>query len=136
MSLGKIELNSRKHKFENQTLSNINTTYNNVTTNATSQVINCGQYRKATLGFELTKSGTPIDITIIVEISLNGTNYTQLCNGPLSKWIYDDVAVTGGIQRSFTFPIACQKVRIKVVATGTTAVNTFTMSNANLFLGD
>lgn len=136
MSLGEIELNSKKYKFENQLLSNINTTYNNVTTNATSQVINCSQYRQVTLGFDLTKAGTPTDIIIILEISLNGTNYTQLTNGPLSKWIYDDVAVTGGTQRSYTFPIACQKIRVKVVATGTSAVNTFTMSNANLYLRD
>src|SRR3989344_3963338 len=127
MSLGKIELNSKKYKSENQVLNNINTIYNNVTTNATSQSIDCSQYRQATLGFDLTKNGTPVDITIIVEISLNGTTYAQLTNGPLSKWIYDDTAVTGGIQRSFTFTIACQKIRVKVVATGTTAVNTFTM---------
>ena len=52
MPLGEIELNSKKYKFENQLLSNINTTYNNVTTNATSQVINCSQYRQVPLGFD------------------------------------------------------------------------------------
>ena len=116
-------------------LDNISTTYDDDPTTATSTAIDCWNYRKATLSFELDKAGTPTDIVIEVWISLDGTNYTKLMNGFLGDLRYDDTAVDSGIEESLAFDIACQKIKIKVTCTGTDAGgNTFTVANAALFL--
>lgn len=118
------------------TLDNISTTYNNVTTTATSTGKECWNYRQATISFELTESGAATNIIIEVEVSLDGTNYTKLMNGGLGAWIYDDgvISSAGTLKRSYTFPIAAQLIRVKVTATGTSATNTFTMANAMLYM--
>jgi len=116
------------------TLDNVSTTYNNTTTTATSTAKECWNYRWATIGFTLSSSSTPTDITFAVEVSLDGTNYVKMMGGPLGLWIYDDTACTSAISPSLTFPIACQLVRLKVTATGTDATNTFTVANATLYL--
>jgi hypothetical protein len=119
----------------NTALTAINTTYDNVTTTATSASIDCSGYREAAVSFTLTKANTPTDITFEVECSLDGTNYAKHTNGPLSSWIYDDTAVGAtGISRCLVFPICYNQVRVFVRATGTTATNTFTIANANLYL--
>lgn len=117
-------------------LDNINITYDDSPTNATSQDIECWNYRQATLGFDLTESGTATDIEIEVQVSLDGTNFFPLVNGGLGKWIYDDATISGEgtLSRAYTFPIAAYKIRVKVIGTGTTASNTFTMANAYLYM--
>jgi len=123
-------VNSRYH-----VLSNISTTYNNTTTTATSDEVECWNYRYACFSFEMTKANTPTDITIEVETSLDGTNFSKQMNAALGAWIYDDTVVgSGGIERNYIFPIAAQIIRIKVTATGTSASNTFTLTNGQLYL--
>lgn len=113
---------------------NIDTTYNNVTTTATSAWYECWNYRYCTFGFDLDKANTPTDIQIEVELELgDGASAKKLMNGPLGMWIYDDTAVGSGIERAYTFPICAYKMRIKVTATGTDASNTFTMANSCLY---
>lgn len=117
------------------TLDNISTTYNNTTTTATSTGKDCWNYRQASLSFDLTRANAPTDLTFTIETSGDGTNYQTLVNAGLGAWVYDDVVIgASGIKRSYTFPIACQKIRVKVVATGTTASATFTVANACLYL--
>ena len=119
----------------NTALTAINTTYDNVTTTATSANIDCSGYKEAAVSFTLTKANAPTDITFEVECSLDGTNYAKHTNGPLSSWVYDDTAVgASGISRCLVFPICYAFVRVFVLATGTTATNTFTIANANLYL--
>ena len=113
---------------------NIDTTYDDDPTTATSGWIECWQYRKATFGFELDKANTPTDILIEIEVDLGDGNAKKLMNDFLGDWRYDDTAVGTGIEEAITFDIAADRIRIKVTCTGTDATNTFTMANSVLLL--
>ena len=119
---------------EYNALSTLDDTYNNTTTTNVSSNITCWQYRVACLSFELDKANTPTDILFEVEVSLDGTNFTKLMNGPLGNWKYDDGVIGSGIERSLAFPIACQLIRVRVTAAGTDASNTFAVDNTMLYL--
>lgn len=113
---------------------NVAATYNNTTTTTTSAGIDCWPYRQATLAFELTLANTPTDIRIDVEVSLDGTNYAKLMNGPLGSLVYSTAAIGAGIKRAITFPIAAAKIRLVVTATGTSASNTITLANPVIYM--
>jgi hypothetical protein len=113
---------------------NIDDTYDNVTTTQTSSWHECWQYRHATFGFELDKANTPTDILIEIEVDLGDGNAKKLMNWFLGAWYYDDTTVGTGIEEALEFPIAADRIRIKVTATGTSAVNTFTMANSVLYM--
>ena len=116
------------------TLTALNQTYYDDPTTDVSAAVTCHQYRQATLAYELDKANTPTDILFEVEVSLDGTNYTKLMNDFLGDLRYDDTAVGAGIEESVTFPIACQKIRVRVTCTGTDATNTFTVANCVIYL--
>jgi len=121
-------------KSEYNVLTALNDTYDDEVVTNVSANIDCWQYRYATVGFDLTKANTPTDLEFDIEVSLDGTNYQKLTNGGLAKWLYDDQTVgSGGIERAFGFPIGCQKVRVRVTATGTTSSATFTVANATIY---
>lgn len=113
----------------------IETTYNNVTTTATSASVDSSLYRFATISFSLTKANTPTDILFDVELSADNTNWRKCLNGFLANWLYDDTVVgSGGLNPALTFRVASPYMRVKVTATGTTASNTFTIATAQLYL--
>ena len=120
-------------KPEYNDLDNIGTTYSDDPTATVSSSFDCWQYRECCIGFELDKASTPTDILFEVEVSLDGTNYTKLMNNFLGDWRYDDTSVDTGIEESVVFPIACQKIRVRVTATGTDAGNTFTVANPVIY---
>lgn len=122
-------VNSRYHA-----PNNVSTTYNNTTTTATSTAIECFKYRFCSIGYSISASSTPTDIQIFVETSLDGTNYNVLTNDALGSLIYTDTNVSGGIDEAYQFPIAANDIRIRIVATGTDASNTFTVSNFTIYL--
>jgi hypothetical protein len=117
------------------TLSNVSTDYDTAAETATSQNIDCWRYRRCTVGFTLSSTGTPTDIQFIVEISLDGTNYFEMKNGALGQWIYDDTYVATARNIAFTFDIACRNIRLKVVSAGGSSGSVkFTVSNAAMYL--
>lgn len=112
---------------------NIDATYNNVTTSATSAAMNVEGFLNHCLGFDLAKANTPTDITIAVQANLGDGNWKQLMNWGLGDWRYDDTAVgASGLSECYQFACAAKELRIVVTATGTTAANTFTLSNSVL----
>lgn len=117
------------------TLTNVSTTYNNTTTTATSASVDCWQYRKASISFDLTVANTPTTIQFFVEGSNDGTNFEVMRNGFLATWIYDDVVIStaGTLKVNLNFELCTQKIQLRVVATGTTASATFTVANAVLY---
>lgn len=121
-------------------LSDINTTYDDSPTTAVSADIECWQYRKATLAYDLTETGAATDITIQVEVSLDGTNFEILTNWGLSSLVYTDDQITASpsntLKEAITFDIACQEIRVRVTATGSNGSNSFTMANATLYFRD
>ena len=124
-------VNARYHEW-----SNVSTTYNDTTTTATSAAIECWQYRVACISFELTESGAATDILFEVFTSYDGTNFTKMRNGPLGLWLYDDstIADSDWEDPNLVFPIACHSIQLKVTATGTDSSNTFTVTNAAIYL--
>lgn len=123
-----------KLRYLNTVLTDLNQTYDDDPTTDVSASIDCSEYRKATLGFELTKANTPTDIVFDVEVSLDGTNYTKLMNDFLGDLRFDDNAIGSGIEESVIFFIACNYIRVRVTCTGTDASNTITVANCNLYL--
>ncbi len=131
---GYQQVKNRAQEDAGTTLTAINTTYNNVTTTASSADITTRTFRTCDLIFTLVSSGTPTDIQIIAEAK-DGSTYFAMKNGFLGKFVFDDTAVSTSQNIHVTFPCpASGTMRIRVVATGTTALNTFTMSNAKIFL--
>lgn len=122
-------VNARYHEPDN-----VSTTYNDSTTTATSTAIECCKYRYCTIGYELDESGAATDIQIFVEVSLNGTDFTVLTNDALGSLIYTDSNIGSGLEESYMFPIAANDIRIRIVATGTDASNTFTVTNFTIYL--
>lgn len=120
----------KKAKYEEPT--NIDTTYNNTTTTATSAAIDVNGYSQFVLGFDLTKNSTPTDLLIEVEVDLGDGNYKKLMNNWLGDWRYDDTAVGSGIEEAMYFQATADNIRITVTATGTDATKTFTMANSVL----
>lgn len=121
-------------EYEATELEDISTTYNNTTTTETSQEIDISTYRYATLVFTLDSTNTPTDIEFSVEISADGTNFFKMINNGVGHWVYDDTICATAINEGYTFPIAAQLIRIRVVALGTSASNTFEVSDAYLYL--
>lgn len=119
---------------ERISLSTLNTTYDDSPTTVTSSSVECWNYRWATFSLTIDSTNTPTDLQIDIEVSQDGTNFAKLMNGPLGLWKYDDVATATAISRALSFPICAYKIRVTITCTGTTASNTFAVTNAMLFL--
>ena len=119
-------------------LTAINTDYDTTSTETnTSTEIECFQYRQATLYVEITKTGSPTDILFEVEVSMDGTNFAPMVNNALGSFLFSNAAIGSGIEQAYTFPIACQEIRVKATATGLSAgVDEITVANASLYLRD
>lgn len=115
-------------------LSDLNVTLDDSPTTVTSAAVVCWQYRMATFGFTIDSTNSPTLLQVIVEVSLDGTTYFQLMNGPLASWVYNASVCATAINRSLTFPIACQKIRVTLTATGSTGSATFAVSNSFIYL--
>ena len=116
-------------------MTTLNDTYDNTTTTNTSTAVECWNYRRITLGWDVSKANTPTDITFDVEVDLGDGNFKKLMNGGVGAWIYDDITVgASGIERAYSIPIAADRFRVTVTTTGTTASNTFTIANAVYYL--
>lgn len=116
-------------------LSTVNTTYNNATTNANSQDIDCSRFRKFTLSFNLTRANSPTDIQFIIQLKDSDGAYYDYRNYFWGQLIYTGAAVgASGFLRAFTGDCIFPTMRLRVVATGTTASNTFTLADAKITL--
>lgn len=115
-------------------LSALNVTYDDSPTTAVSADIECWNYRRAAFGLTIDSTNTPTSLRIDVEVSYDGTNFYKLMNGPLGMWIYDATSTATAISRSLEFPIAARLIRVRITGTGTTAANTFAVTNAYLYL--
>lgn len=108
--------------------------YDDDPTTALSAEIDCERYRWATLSYELDVTSTPTTIIFRVEVSPDGSTWARLTNGPLAALIYDDLSIGAGIEEAITFPIACRKIRIRVVCAGTDGTKKFTVDDTTLYL--
>jgi hypothetical protein len=116
------------------TLTAINTTYNNVTTTATSAAVDCVNASMACLAFSLTESGTATDIQFEIQTSDDDTTYFPYRRMPFGTYKFDDatIAAYGTLTEQIEFPVVQRYVKVKVTAVGTDATNTFTIASARL----
>lgn len=116
-------------------LSALNTTYNNVTTTASSADVTTLGYRNADLYFAIQSGGVGTHyVTITVQGKISSSYFTSRC-GYLGKLIYEDTATATKQFIHLRFPCPdADAVRVTITATNTTAVLTFTVSEAHLRL--
>ncbi len=106
------------------------------TSTRTSSVLECWNYRRATVGFALDSTGTPTDITIEVFISPDNTHWSKLTNGALGSWIYDDQVCASEIEEAYTFDICAGYIKVVITSTGGDASNYFTVDDSYIYLGN
>lgn len=116
------------------TLTALNTTYNNTTTSANSADQTGTGYTTAFFRFTLAAANTPTTIQFILQ-EKSGSNYFDVNVGIWARLIFEDTAHTSSKNYSFPFIIPSSGTfRIRAVAVGTTASNTFTITNAEVTL--
>lgn len=112
-------------------LSNVNVVFDDSPTSANSQTIDCSRFREFLLFYTVDSTNTPTDIQFIVQFSQDGgTTWFDYRNDFWGQLIYDDVACATAISRCHSGRCVGDDIRLRVVCTGTTAANTFTVSNA------
>jgi len=98
-----------------------NITFNNVTTTYTSNAVDAQAYRKFILNVHKVVANTPTSLEIRVQMSPDNVNWFNYVREPfLGTAGTEDEAIDGDAVARF--------IRLYVVATGTTAVNTFTLT--------
>ncbi len=98
-------------------------TFNNVTASFTSAAFFCEPYTKFNLLIDLDVTNTPTDILFSIEFSDDNAKFYKYMNGPFGDLRYEDSA--GDKLESILGELRASYVRLKAVATGTTAANTF-----------
>ncbi len=100
--------------------------FNNVQTSYTSAKIDTAGYRKFLLRNILTVAGAPTNIKINVQFSQGGGSYENYMRGPFGSLMYEDTA--GAKAECIEGECLGAKMKINVVATGTDAAKTFTLT--------
>lgn len=113
-------------------LTDINTTYDDSPTTATSATVDCSMFRRGVFIAAVTESGAATDITFTLQMSQDGTNWFDYRVGPWVRYRFDDATISSHSTLAICEPFecACSNVRMVVTATGTDASNTFTVANA------
>lgn len=95
-------------------------------TTYTSAEIDCAGYRKFLLRTILAVANAPTTIKINVQFSQGGTTYENYTRGPFGSLMYEDTA--GAKSECIEGDCLGAKMKINVVAVGTDATNTFTLT--------
>jgi len=103
-----------------------NITFNNVITTYTSRAVQCDGFRKFTLLVNKNVANTPTNIEVQVQVSDDGVTFYELKNGPFGSLFYERTA--GQEYDAQSGDLAVKFLRVVCTATGTTAVNTFTLT--------
>ena len=100
--------------------------FNNILTTYTSKDYFCEPYSRASIIINSVVAGAPTDIVIQVQLSDDSVNWYQRMDGPFGDLRY--VAAGGNIKESIDFDIRATWIRLRAIAAGTTAVNTFLLN--------
>jgi hypothetical protein len=115
-------------------LNALETTFNAVTLTANSSDIKSNGFRKCQLGFTAAFANTPTAIFIYVQTKFPSGTYRTREDGYLGQWSYTRAIITSKPEICCEFDINCDTFRIQIEATGTTASNTFTLTNVEAVL--
>lgn len=122
-------------KYRTETPTNINDTYDDAPTGATSGEIDVRRFREGIFLFSLASTSTPTDITFDVQFSdVSGGTFFSLSNTFWADLRFDDTICSTQINRAYTFPILGNYMRIVVTCIGTSSTKKFTVSNARVVL--
>ena len=115
-------------------LSNVNTTYNDSTTSANSETIDCSKYRWFQLFASMDSSGVGThQLLTKVQFSQDGgTTWFDYRNNFWGQLYVDDVEVVGGVNRCWKGECIAEDMRVRVEATNTNASLTFQLTNMRL----
>ena len=109
--------------------------FNNVLTALNSPSYDTDRWRKFLLFLDITSANAPTTIQFIVQFSDDGgTDWFDYKQGLFASLFYEDADTAGGIQECFFGECAGRLFRLRAVAVGTTAPNTFTVTARVSFL--
>jgi len=100
--------------------------FNNVLTTYTSAAFSTGAYRRGLLIISLAVAAAPTDIVINLMFSDDDVTYYKYMLGPFGDLRYEDSA--GAKAECLDFPILAPYMKLIATATGTTAVNMFSLT--------
>lgn len=103
--------------------------FDNVQTAYNSAAVATDPWRHFLLFLDVDSTATPTDIQFIVQFSDdNGTTWYSYKQGLFASLFYEDQDTASGIFECFSGEVAGRDMRLRVVATGTTAANKFTVT--------
>ncbi len=106
-------------------------TFNNIVTTYTSAAFDAAIYYYGLLEIALTVANVPTDILLELEFSDDGVTWYKYMRDAWGDFRYEDTACPNN--ECFDFPVRAKYVRLKATATGTDAVNTFTLTAKGVF---
>ena len=104
------------------------TVFNNTTTTETSSAVDCRDYRTAFLTVNLAESGAPTKIQLMVEGSLEDTDYFDKGDGYHNHLTISEAAIGSGLTKYYIVENLPPYVKLTATATGTTASDTITLT--------
>ena len=103
--------------------------FNATTTTYNSAAVKCGAWKHFLLYLNVDSTATPTDIQFIVQFSDDGgTTWWTYKQGLFASLFYEDQDTASGIYECFSGDVAGRTMRLRAVATGTTAANKFTVT--------
>jgi hypothetical protein len=116
-------------QFKDVELNALEVTFNAVTTSQKSADIDAAGYRFFTLGGSMAFANTPTSISITVEEKFASGTYRAREDSYIAQWVYTRAMITANPEICCRFEIASSNFRIGILASGTTASNTITLTN-------
>lgn len=114
-------------------LTAINTTYNNTTTTASSAAVDLPKTEHFIFQYALVSANTPTRIKFAVQFRFGSDGqWHDLDQGFFPRFEHERTEVATIKRFAVIGPVAGDQMRVVVTATGTTASNTFTVSEARL----
>ena len=110
-----------------------NIVFNDALTSYTSKAVFVAPHSKFLLLIDIDVTAAPTDITLSVEFSYDSVKWYKYMAGPFGSLMYEDSA--GDKLESIHGEILAPWMRVKAVATGVTAANTFTLNLDIVFNG-
>lgn len=128
--VGRQHVQSAPHFAAIVSTSSLDDTFDNVTTTSNTGDITVGNYNRMLFGLNISSNNTPTRIIFTLQYK-SGANYFNYMQNVWARFVFDDTAVSTAIRRTINFDVVPgSTIRIVATATGTSAVNTFTVSES------
>lgn len=103
--------------------------FNATTTSSNSSSVDCSKYRRGLMHLSVDSTLTPTDIQFLLQFSPDGG--TTWHTYKKDEWVslyYEDTDTATAQTECFPFEVAGRLMRLRAVATGTSAANKFTVT--------